>query len=221
MIFRMLGGGLDLSSAVAYIISSLAVIFITMPIHECAHGFVADKLGDKTARYQGRLTLSPFAHIDYFGAICILLFGFGWARPVQINPRNFKNPKWGMALSALAGPVANILLAIVCVFISNVLNLIVPSLIIVISIFIYIAQLNIYLAVFNILPIPPLDGAKVLFVFLPQKYYFSLMRYERYIILAVIVLLNTPVIRVPLDYLFGGVASFVDFVAALPFRLFM
>lgn len=221
MIFRMLGGGLDLSSAVAYIISSLAVIFITMPIHECAHGFIADKLGDRTARHQGRLTLSPFAHIDYFGAICILLFGFGWARPVQINPRNFKYPKWGMALSALAGPVANILLAIVCVFISKVLNLIVPSFIVIISIFIYIAQLNIYLAVFNILPIPPLDGAKVLFVFLPEKFYFSFMRYERYIIIAVILLLNTPFIRVPLDYLFGGVASFVNFVAALPFRLFM
>ena len=95
------------------ILSMLMIIFLVLPLHECAHGWVASKLGDTTARFSGRLTLNPLSHIDPFGAVALLLFGFGWAKPVPINPRNFKNPKAGMAITALAGPVSNLLAAFV------------------------------------------------------------------------------------------------------------
>ncbi|MBP5686588.1 MAG: site-2 protease family protein, partial [Clostridia bacterium] len=93
--------------------SAVIVIFLTLPVHEFAHGFIADKLGDPTPRYQGRLTLNPIAHIDPIGALGILLFGIGWAKPVSVNARNFKNPKAGMAITALAGPVSNIIMAFI------------------------------------------------------------------------------------------------------------
>ncbi|MBR4123865.1 MAG: site-2 protease family protein, partial [Clostridia bacterium] len=113
MLRSILSGSLGISGAVVYIISSLVVIFLTMPVHEWAHGFAAVKLGDDTPRFQGRLSLNPFAHIDYIGALCILLFGFGWAKPVQVNGRNLRNPKRDMALVALAGPLANIIVAFI------------------------------------------------------------------------------------------------------------
>ena len=109
--------GVDLISVVVGILSSLAVIFLTMPVHEFAHAWAATKLGDPTPKYYGRLSLNPFNHIDYMGALCIILFGFGWAKPVGINPRNFDNVKKGMALTALAGPLSNIILAFISMFV--------------------------------------------------------------------------------------------------------
>ena len=106
-------GNMDIISVITYIISVLMVIFLVNPLHECAHGFVAYKLGDRTAKNQGRLTLNPLAHIDYMGSLLMLLVGFGWAKPVPVNPRNFKNPKVGMAITALAGPVSNLLAAVI------------------------------------------------------------------------------------------------------------
>ena len=117
-------GNVNIISIIVYIISSLMVIFLVMPLHEWAHGFVAYKLGDRTAKYQGRLTLNPLAHIDYLGAAMILLIGFGWAKPVPVDPRNFKNPKRDMALTALAGPVSNLLAAVVSGLISNLIVMI-------------------------------------------------------------------------------------------------
>ena len=102
------------------LLSSMAVIFITLPIHEWAHGFISTKLGDPTPRYQGRLTINPMAHIDWLGALGILVCGIGWAKPVQVNARYYKSPKWGMALVALAGPMSNILTAFVAKFIYNI-----------------------------------------------------------------------------------------------------
>ena len=218
-----LRGGFSISGVIVTILSSLAVIFFTLPIHEFAHGFVASKLGDPTPRYQGRLTLNPFAHIDYLGALCILLVGFGWAKPVQINARYFKNPKMGMALSALAGPVSNLLVALIALFICNLLDFlaVVSELLVFVYLFFYlIAQINVYLAVFNLLPVPPLDGSRVLFVFLPQKYYFSVMRYERYISIAVIILLFTDVLSRPLSALSGYIFYLENEITALPFSLF-
>ena len=231
MLFSLIRSNFSISSAVACIISSLVVIFLTLPIHEYAHGLVASKLGDPTPRYQGRLTLNPFAHIDYIGALSILLFGFGWAKPVQINARYFKNPKAGMALSALAGPTSNILVAIIAIMFSNVIKYFFTSAIsgdtaitvifILYAIFYYIAQINVYLAVFNLLPVPPLDGSRILFAFLPTKYYFGFMKYERYITIGIFVLLWTGVLSVPLNYLSGAVMHFVYLIADLPFKFFV
>ena len=116
MIRELLSGNMNFAQIIIYICSALAVIFITLPIHEFAHGFAAVKLGDNTPRWQGRLTINPFAHIDYIGALCIILFNFGWAKPVQVNQNNFKRPKLDMAITALAGPMANIIVALICHF---------------------------------------------------------------------------------------------------------
>ena len=192
-----------------------------MPIHEFAHGFIADKLGDPTPRYQGRLTLNPFAHIDYMGSLCILLFGFGWAKPVQVNAYNFRKPKRDMALTALAGPVSNILLALICLILANVVILITNSirLYYVIAFFFYVAQINVSLAVFNLIPIPPFDGSRLLAVFLPDKYYYKLMRYERYIYFGLLALLFLGILDIPLMNASNAVMSVLNDIASLPFKL--
>ncbi len=221
MLGELISGNLGFTGAIIYILSTLAVIFLTLPIHEFAHAFVADKLGDPTPRYQGRLTLNPFAHIDYVGSLCILLFGFGWAKPVQVNNYNFRKPKRDMALVALAGPVSNLILALVALFISNAIFAISPNLMLyyVVSFFYFIAQINIYLAVFNLIPIPPLDGSRLLSVFLPDRYYYKLMRYERYIYYALLGLLFFGILDIPLMSVSNAVMGVLENIAALPFNL--
>ena len=229
MLRNILSGNIEFGEIIAYILSTLAVIFITLPIHEYAHGWAAVKLGDNTPRYQDRLTLNPLAHIDYLGAACILLFGFGWAKPVQVNQRNFRNPKRDMALTALAGPVSNIILATISLILYNlvyVLSYNVSALdslgnisIYVAMFFAYIAKINIYLAVFNLIPIPPLDGSRLLSALLPYKYYYALLRYERYIFLGLLALIWFGILDIPLSYLSNAVVSVVSFIAGLPFKL--
>ncbi len=205
------------------LLSSLAVIFITLPIHEWAHGFVSTKLGDPTPRYQGRLTLNPFAHIDLMGAAGILLFGIGWAKPVQVNARYYKNPKWGMALVAFAGPFSNVVLALVLLLINNAL---IATGLIELAIaqqayyfLYYIAHISVGLAVFNLIPIPPFDGSRILFTFLPQKYYFKIMQYERFIFIGILALLYTGVLDAPISLLSNGLFDLVNGIAFLPFSL--
>ncbi len=225
MLFSVLRGGFSFSQVITYILSTLAVVFLTLPVHEYAHGFVAVKLGDPTPRYQGRLTLNPFAHIDWFGAACIILFGFGWAKPVQVNQRYFKSPKRDMALTALAGPVANLLMALISLLICNLTRLfytesIATVITFVYYIFYYIADINIYLAVFNLIPIPPLDGSRLLSAFLPNKYYYKIMQYERYIFLAVLALLWFGILDRPLAFLASYTMKGISYLASLPFMFF-
>ena len=225
MLRELLSGNIDFIGAIIYILSTLVVIFLTLPVHEFAHGYAAVKLGDDTPRWQGRLTLNPFAHIDYFGALCILLFGFGWAKPVQVNNRNFRNPKRDMALTALAGPLSNIIVAFIAYLLVNVCNVILINFAgfgfiwFVASFFSYIASINIGLAVFNLIPIPPLDGSRLLSALLPYKYYYALMRYERYIYFGLLALIWFGVLDRPLSFLSGGLTGIIYNLASLPFNL--
>ena len=197
-----------------------AVICITL--HELSHGVVALKLGDPTARNAGRLTLNPLKHIDLFGLICLAVFGFGWAKPVPINMRNFKNPRRGMGLTALAGPAANMVLAVVFLALWGFFT---PALYagkvgsVVLDVLRSTAVLSIGLAIFNILPIPPLDGSKVVFSIASERLYRQLMRYERYGMILLVVLLATGVLSGPMS---RGVTFLWDhlvFVAETFFRL--
>ncbi len=221
MLSAILSGGLDLPRAIAMILSSLAVIMLTLPVHEWAHAFTAVKLGDPTPRFQGRLSLNPFAHIDWLGAACILLFGWGWAKPVQINAGYFKKPKVGMAITALAGPASNIIVAFLSLVLASAIRyLLMFSMfsVYVYYFFYYLAQINISLAVFNMIPIPPLDGSRLLAAFLPNKQYYALMRYERYLFFAVLALIWLGVLDIPISFLSRQLMNGLSFLAGLPFR---
>ena len=181
------------------------VLFTAMPIHECAHGWVADKLGDHTARSQGRLTLNPFHHLDPFGSVLLLLAGVGWAKPVPVNPYYFHkiDRRAGMALTALAGPVSNLLMSIITLLIAKLLLLFGVNGILV-SIFITMCQINLGLAVFNLIPIHPLDGSRILSYFLPAKAADWLDEHEQIIyIIFMVVILFTNLLDVPLSFLSG------------------
>jgi len=206
--------------AVIYLLSAVVTVFLVLPFHEFAHAFVAKKLGDRTQEYQGRTTLNPFAHIDWIGAGLIVMFGFGWAKPVQVNPFYFKNRKWGMALTALAGPVANVIAALVAMLISNVFAYFFGSMLwcyYVYRFLRYLALINVGLAVFNLIPAPPLDGSRILFAVFPDRIYDRIMYYERYLMIIVIVAVVTGVLDKPLSYLDGALYAFLDTVTSWPF----
>ncbi len=206
----LFSGGSDIKVYIIQLLLSLPIILLALSLHETAHGFVAYKLGDPTARNLGRLTLNPIKHLDPIGFLCMLLAGFGWANPVPINSRNFRKPRRDIALTSVAGPISNLLLAFVFVVIYRftipkwlgsiyIVSLgggaPIDKIYFYLYIFIYLAiQMNITLAVFNLLPIPPLDGSKILYSFLPPNIYFKIAPYERYISIAFMLLLLTGVI---------------------------
>lgn len=201
MLFKILSqSSLTLGQKLTYILILAFCVLFSLSVHEFSHGVAAYAVGDKTAKYSGRLSLNPLAHLDPFGAICLFLFGFGWAKPVPVNPWNFKNKKGGMILTALAGPFSNFLLAFIAMvaytllggmsFSSASFGFTLAS--VFYELAYYMLMINLGLGLFNLIPIPPLDGSKVMTAILPERTYFKLMDYERYGFIILIILINTP-----------------------------
>ena len=202
-------------SDILLMLLSLPVMLIALATHESAHGFAAYKLGDPTARNLGRITLNPIKHFDLFGFLSMLVFHIGWAKPVPINARNFKKPRRDMALTGAAGPLSNLALALIHLLVLRLAMLIIPHFFAqesfafayafntdqpfkgslaftIVALILYLlymgVALNVMLAIFNLIPIPPFDGSRIFYAFLPQKLYFGVMKYERYIMIGFIVL---------------------------------
>lgn len=182
------------------------VVLVAIPFHEAAHALVSSWLGDDTAKRAGRLSLNPIRHFDPLGALCMLLGGVGWAKPVGIDLRNYKDPKLGMAISAAAGPLSNLLLAWGSMILYKIVLYSAAAqqsrLMAVLSLLLYdMIVMNLSLAVFNLLPIPPFDGSRIALLFLPRRLYFQAMRYERQIMLAVLLLVFLGALDAPLSLL--------------------
>ena len=208
---------------------SLPCILIALSGHELAHGWMAWKLGDPTARNMGRLTLNPLKHLDPMGTLAMVLFGFGWARPVPINPRYFKNNRRDFALTALAGPLANFIMGFIGLLLAHIVAVLIgvftPTTNFGASVWqavfdmtLTFCTINLSLGVFNLIPVPPLDGSRIFLVWLPPKYYFGVMKYERYIQLGLMVLLWFGFVSVPLGYAVKSLYAAMDWlITRIPF----
>ena len=223
------------ASDIAIWLLSLPIVLLALSAHEASHGFVAYKLGDPTAKSFGRLTLNPIKHIDPIGFICMVLFHFGWAKPVPINSRHFKNPRRDMALTAAAGPISNILLSVIFAallrieifilkefFSEGLLEVVlgVSDSIALKAFFILIyitflgVILNVGLAIFNLIPIPPFDGSRIAYTFLRPNLYFKVMRYERYIMFGILALMFfTPIFD-------NAISPFINTLSELIMNIF-
>lgn len=190
--------GLDWSYLTNILLSIIPAL-ICITLHELSHGFVAYKLGDTTAKDAGRLTLNPIKHLDIMGILMMVVFHFGWAKPVPVNMYRFKNPKKGMAITAVAGPLSNVLITIVFLFLYGLLFRPLGQENLVLEMIYLTAYLSISFAIFNIIPISPLDGSKVLFSVLPSERYDQLMRYERYGMILLLVLVSSGIFGRPLS----------------------
>lgn len=197
-------------------------VFLVLPIHEFAHGYMAYKLGDNTAKYQGRLTINPFAHLNLVGTLSLILAGFGWANPVPVNPNNFRDRKKGMALTALAGPLSNIILALITMVIAKIIARVAITfgfgssnvIYTMFQLFMILTTLSISLGVFNLIPVPPLDGSRIMLLFLPEKYYFKLMQYERYIALVVMLLAFSGGLSLIISPISSAIFNLLDFITS-------
>ena len=198
-------------SLFTYLVRAM-VLLTAIPIHECAHAWASNKLGDSTAKNLGRLTLNPLPHLDLIGSVLMLFTGFGWAKPVPIDPRNFRNPRRGLLTVSLAGPGTNIILAVLFACLLKILLLIDPSIVLmatptetfVVRSLLAGVSINLCLAFFNLLPVPPLDGSKVLAYFLPARYAYSYLSIERYGFLILMLLIVTRVLDMVLGPLLNG-----------------
>lgn len=202
----------------------VAASLLCIMFHEVSHGVVALKLGDTTARDAGRLTFNPIKHIDIWGLLMMAIFRFGWAKPVPIDMRNFKHPVRDMAITAAAGPISNVILAFfaLCiragaVYVSQKTGGAISDFIV--TFMEYTAILSVGLAVFNVIPIPPLDGSKVLNALLPQEVYYKILRYERYGFLVMMVVLYTRILDVPLDFCRNALLSGLSTISVFPYYI--
>lgn len=200
MLFSILSGG-DPRDIIISLLLTIPIIMISLSVHEAAHGYIAYKMGDRTAYNLGRVTINPLKHLDPMGSLCMLVFGYGWAKPVPINTRNFRNPKKGMGVTAIAGPISNIILGSIgailyavtlFLFLRFAMDILQNEMLtnvmqILCTFFYYLSYMNFMLAVFNLIPVPPFDGSRFFSLFLPDKIYFSMMKYERYIMIGVLI----------------------------------
>ncbi len=205
--FQTFLDGLDWSILTDMLISVIPAL-VCITLHELSHGYVAYRLGDPTAKEMGRLSLNPIKHIDIMGLIMMIVFRFGWAKPVPVDMRRFRNPKAGMAICAAAGPLSNLLLTCLLLLIYGLVYLPLLELEktwadILLQTIATTSYLSLALAVFNILPISPLDGSKVLFSFLKPQQYYRLMRYERYGMIILLILMATDILGNPLSAVTG------------------
>ncbi|MEE1013737.1 MAG: site-2 protease family protein [Clostridia bacterium] len=224
MLFSVLRSGGSFSEILLTILILAFCVLLSLTVHELCHGLAAYWMGDKTAKQSGRLSMNPLHHLEPMGALCLFLFGFGWARPVPVNPWNFKHKKVGMVLTSLAGPFSNFLLAFLAqVGASFLLNLTFASdtsatfrLATVCYILCqYLVTINLGLGLFNLIPIPPLDGSKVLNSILPARIYFKLMEYERYGFIILIILINLPFFNQFLYFCEDGILSLFNNIISL------
>lgn len=213
----------DLSELVYYVMRAAAAL-VCIVLHEMSHGYAAYALGDQTAKRMGRLSFSPLHHIDPLGLLLMITAGFGWAKPVPVNMNRFKHPKRDMALTALAGPVSNFIIALIALglaslmyhflHLSSELGWMVANQ--VFTFFLYTAILSVGLGVFNLIPVPPLDGSKVLFSFLPDRMYAFILRYEQYVMLLLFALVWMGVLDGPLFTVRTAVLNALFAVVGLP-----
>lgn len=225
LIYAIQSGG-DAGQALIDLLCCLPVILFSLSFHEYAHAWTAHKLGDDTARLSGRMTLNPISHIHPIGFLMMLTVGFGFAKPVPVNPFRFKNSRKGTAIVSLAGPLSNLILALIFTFVSVAFDNTVNSPHVLeaegfvqtfknisdrlISLFV---SLNVNLAIFNLIPLPPLDGSKILCSFLPLKIELKMRRYERYFMIGLFALILIGVLDVPLSFLSGGVQALFQLIA--------
>ncbi|MBQ8431697.1 MAG: site-2 protease family protein [Clostridia bacterium] len=208
MLFSILEDG-DLQSALISLLLILPMMALALSAHEAAHGWMAYKCGDPTAYLMGRLTLNPLKHLDPLGFLFLLIFGYGWAKPVRIDARNFRNPRRGMALTGAAGPGANLILGLLCAVLGGFFYALYYCRVVttvstasitdpgfltncmywLYNMFVNGAMINFLFMVFNLIPVPPFDGSRIAFVFLPNKLYFGIMKYERQIMMGMLIAL--------------------------------
>lgn len=200
-----------MNSTISNLIYTIPAVLIAIVLHEWAHGFISYKLGDPSPKAEGRLSLNPLKHLDPIGTLCLLFFRFGWAKPVQVNPNYYKDKKMGMMWTALAGPIMNFVISFIAIFIVMIGLKFFPNLLYsdlgfyIYNVLLVTSFLSISLGVFNLIPIPPLDGSKILFAILPEDMYFAYMKYERYGMILLVILLYSGVFSMILSPLTTGI----------------